>query len=356
MQFKRPTSLNEIVTKMNPLIEDSLGDLNVTVSNFSSVESADSGSFIFVMNQKKIENALNSEAACILAPLQMKEKIQQLNSNKNFLFSKNPELAARNVKTAFVFSTPYKDSLSGIHSTAVVAESAEISLGVTIGPHAFVGENCRLGEGVFIGASSVVEANVTIGNQSTIHPLSYIGHSCLIGNDCEIMPQAIVGSEGFGYAHDHLGNHYRVPHTGRVILEDDVHIGAATAIDRGTLDDTVIKKGTKIDNQCHLAHNSIVGKNGLITAQFVNAGSATIGDNFMCGGKSVVAGHTNVTDNVHMAGLSVAANDVTEPGQYGGYPLQPLKAFLKSKATSVHLPQMRKDIKKLLKKVFPEDN
>ena len=132
-----------------------------------------------------------------------------------------------------------------------------------------------------------------IKSHVTIHAHVYVGHSCVIGHNCEIMPQAVIGSEGFGYAHDHLGNHYRVPHTGRVVLADDVHIGALSTIDRGTINDSTIGQGTKIDNHVHLAHNSIVGKNGLITAHVVMAGSSTLGDNFMVGGNSAIAGHTH---------------------------------------------------------------
>jgi UDP-3-O-[3-hydroxymyristoyl] glucosamine N-acyltransferase len=200
-----------------------------------------------------------------------------------------------------------------------------------------------------------VENNAKIGKEATLHPHVYIGHSCEIGSFCEIMPQAVIGSEGFGYAHDEKGNHFRIPHTGKVVLEDDVHIGAGTAIDRGTIEDSVIGRGTKIDNQVHLAHNTVVGKNGLITAQCVTAGSSQIGDNFICGGKTAITGHIKVTDNVNVAGFSAISNNVKEGGQYGGYPLVPLKQHLKIKASSVHLPELRKQMNRVLRKLFPED-
>ncbi|MCJ8277178.1 MAG: UDP-3-O-(3-hydroxymyristoyl)glucosamine N-acyltransferase [Bdellovibrionales bacterium] len=354
MKLKKQTTADAVKNQFSALINDSLGDLSQIIEEFSTFENANENSMIFVLSPKLFGAALNSKAQTVIAPAKAKDWWTENGGSKTVLLSPNPELAAREVKTHLVFPTPFKAAFQGVHPTAVVAESAELSIGVTVGPHAIIGENCRIGEGSFIGTNAVVEENVTIGNHTTIHPLAYIGHSCQVGNNCEVMPSAIVGSEGYGYAHDHLGNHYRIPHTGKVILEDDVHIGAATAIDRGTMDDTVIGEGTKIDNQCHLAHNVEVGRNGLITAQFVTAGSAKIGNNFICGGKSIVAGHTKVGDNVSLAGLSVITKDWDKPGQFGGYPLQPVKDFLKTKSTMVHLVQMRKQLNQLMKKVFPE--
>ncbi len=345
----------EVFEAAGPLLTDHLGNMETLVDHFATLSTAKKTSLGFLNDEKSLPSFAASEMACILAPLKLKSKIEELGSQKTWLFSPNVDLAAREVKKAFVFPTPYRSGFEGVHSTAVVHETAEISIGVTIGPHAVINKNVKIGEGTFIGANAVIEENADIKSHVTVHPLAYIGHSTVIGHHCEIMPGAAIGTEGYGYAHDHLGNHYRIPHTGRVILEDDVHIGVGTAIDRGTIEDTRIGRGTKIDNQVHLAHNTVVGKNGLITAQTVAAGSSTLGDNFMCGGKTAIAGHINVTDNVKVAGYSAIANDVKEGGQYGGYPLVPLKQHLKVRATSVHLPEMRKQIHRILRKVFPED-
>ncbi len=355
MRFSKNLSITQLIEFCGPLVSSSAGPKEASVLNFQTPDSPEPGGFSFILSPKMLAAVEKSGAVCVLAPEKCKEAVTALNSKKAWLFSPNPELAARNIKNAFVLSTPYRDEATGVHPTATIDSTAQIAKGVSIGPHAVVGKNCRIGEGSFVGANAVIEANVIIKDHVTIHPQAYIGHSCEIGHHCEIMPQAIVGSEGFGYAHDHLGNHYRVPHSGRVILEDDVHVGAGTAIDRGTIEDTVIGQGTKLDNQCHFAHNLVVGKNGLFTAQFVAAGSTTIGDNFMCGGKTGVTGHITITDNVHVAGLSGITGNVTEPGQYGGYPLIPLKKHLKAKASEIHLPELRRQMAKVLRKLFPED-
>lgn len=355
MDFRKRQPIQEIIDFAGPLIIDSYGDLNLQVSRFDSIETASPGSFVFINDPRLIPKAEVSEAVCLLAPDSFKPRVDEMSSAKTWLFSPNVGLAARNIKNHFVFRTPFRSSFMNIHPTAVVDPTAEIATGVTIGPHAVIGPGVKIGTNSFVGANAVIEENVTIKNQVTIHPLAYIGHSCEVGNNCEIKPQAVVGSEGFGYEHDHLGNHYRIPHTGRVILEDDVHIGAGAAIDRGTIQDSRIGRGTKIDNQVHLAHNSVIGKNGLITAHVVLAGSTTIGDNFVIGGNSAIAGHITVADNVSVAGFSAISNSVKEGGQYGGYPLVPLKRHLKIKASSVHLPELRKHMNRVLKKLFPED-
>lgn len=355
MQFNRPIKVQDILHLCENLIDEIYGNREIELKNFCSLNDNSAQGFGFLNNDKQIASLENSSLDCILVPTKSKEKILKLNSNKTWIFSRNVDLVAQKIKKQFVLNTPYRAPQSGVHPTAVIDASAEVHPSATIGPFAVLGRNCVVGEGCFVGSHTVVEENTVLKNYVTLHPHVYIGHSCEIGQFCEVKPQAVIGSEGYGYAHDPFGNHYRIPHTGRVILGDDVHVGAGTAIDRGTLGDTVIGQGTKIDNQCHLAHNTVIGRNGLITAQVVTAGSTTIGNNFICGGKTAITGHIEITDNVNIAGFSGVSNSVTEPGQYGGYPLQPLKDFLKVKASSVHLPELRKNMNRVLRKLFPED-
>jgi UDP-3-O-[3-hydroxymyristoyl] glucosamine N-acyltransferase len=354
MKIAKPLKIKEIIDGLGPLISGSQGDLETTVDTFATPDNATVTSLGYVISPKHLPAAVEAPFACVVIHDKMNEKVASL-ENKTWLFSPNPELAAREIKNKFFFQTPYRSAQSGIHATAVIAESATLAKDVTVGPYAIICENVRIGSGCFVGSHVVIEANCVVGENCTLHPHAYIGHSTEMGNHCEIMPQAVVGSEGYGYAHDHLGNHYRIPHTGKVILEDDVHVGASTCIDRGTVGNSHIGKGTKIDNHVHLAHNTVVGKNGLITAHVVVAGSTTIGDNFIVGGNSSITGHIKITDNVHLAGNTGVANDIREPGPYGHYPAIPLKQALKVKASSVHLPEFRKNLNKVMKKLFPED-
>ncbi|MCM2280857.1 MAG: UDP-3-O-(3-hydroxymyristoyl)glucosamine N-acyltransferase, partial [Bdellovibrionaceae bacterium] len=251
--------------------------------------------------------------------------------------------------------SPYTDPvIENIHPAAIIHPSARLGAGVRVGPHAVVSAECTIGHNVFIGANAVIEAGSKIGDDSVIHPLVYVGHHTRIGARCEILPNTTLGKEGFGYAHDEKGNHYRIPHQGCVVIDDDVHIGANCSIDRATFGETRIGAGTKLDNQVHIAHNCRIGRNCLLTAKFAIAGSSTIGDMFVAGGSSTVTGHIEISHGVQLAGMSTVTKDITSPGQYGGFPLVPLQDHLKIRAAMVQLPAMRKQLSQLMKKIFPE--
>ena len=179
----------------------------------------------------------------------------------------------------------------------------------------------------------------------------FIGHHCVLGKGCIIQPQSCVGSEGYGYATDKQNRHYHKPHYGRVVLEDRVEVGANVSIDRGVFTDSVLGEGTKVDNYCHLGHNLKVGKNCLITAGIITAGSVNIGDNCVFAGRVTVNGHISITDNVVVGPLAGVSNTITESGQYGGWPLQSYKDSIKTVATLRHISQMKKDIHTLKKQV-----
>lgn len=339
-------SLKELLPQ---LVTEILGDPQRSFEGLSALEKVKSGSLVYIQKDRQIDIAKASAATVILAKASLKNLLKDLPPHQTWVLSPNPELAMAYAKGHFVQATPYRAKNDGIHKTAQIDPSAQVDSSASIGPNVVIGPRVRIGANTFIGANSVIEADVSIDSHTTIHPLVYIGHSCVIGQRCEIKSNSTIGSEGYGYAHDEKGHHYRIPHSGKVVLQNDVHVGANTCIDRGSLEDSVIGSGTKIDNQCHLAHNTVIGKNGLVTAQFGAAGSCTIGDNFITGGKSALGGHLEITDNVHIAGLSGVVNDIKEPGQYGGYPIQPLQDFLKTKAALLHLSELRKQVQKLLK-------
>ncbi len=330
------------------LISEIHGPHQAQFRQISALENIHPQSLVFMTHEKHLPTVLASPAAVVLVPASFKK--ENLSLEKTWLLSAQPELAMRFIKNEFFLQTPYRSQmLQAIHPSAHVDSSAQLDKSVEVGPGAVISGGVEIGPRSYIGANSVIERNVKIGSDTTIHPLVYIGHNCLIGDHCEIMPQSTIGSEGYGYAHDRSGQHHRIPHSGRVILQDNVHIGASCSIDRGTIEDTIIGKGTKIDNQCHLAHNSVIGENCLITAQFGMAGSSTIGNHFISGGKASVTGHVTITNNVQISGMSGVTKNIDKPGQYGGFPLQPLGDYLKTKAAMVHLHELRKQIQKLVK-------
>ena len=182
-----------------------------------------------------------------------------------------------------------------------------------------------------------------------LHPHVFVGAGCELGRDCEVHPHTSIGSDGFGYAVGASRRPQKLSHLGNVCIGDEVEIGSNCAIDRATLSSTHIRSGTKLDNLCHIAHNCDLGEDGFYTAGFMMAGSTTIGRRFMTGGNSVVSAHLKLADDVVLAGRSTVTSDVPEPGHYGGYPLQPLKDFMRTLAALGQLTEIRRNLNRVLK-------
>lgn len=250
--------------------------------------------------------------------------------------------------------TVYKQPFDGsrLHPSAVISESASVSEDAIVGPNAVIGPNVRIGAACIIGANSTVEAGAVIGEGTHIHANVFIAHGTVVGKNCEIHPRSSLGTEGYGYAHDEQFNHYRHVHYGRLIIEDDVHLGACVTVDRGHFEDSVVGRGTKIDNHCHLGHNTRIGKNCLMMGDCMTAGSVAIGDNNVFCGRSSVSDHVTVGDNMQFAAASAVFKNIDERGgQFGGHPLQPVSAYLKLQASIAHLPAIRKNVARIMRKL-----
>jgi len=208
--------------------------------------------------------------------------------------------------------------------------SARLEDGVVIGPGAVIGPDVQIGASTTIGPNAVVGPGVAIGRRSQIGARATIVCT-LIGDDVSVQAGVVIGEPGFGIAGDASGP-IDVPHLGRVIIQDRVSIGANTCIDRGVFDDTVIGEGTKIDNLCHLAHNSIIGRGALITAQCGVSGSTTLGDGVMMGGQSGVADHRKVGAGATIAGRAAVFQDVPAGEVWSGYPAKPIRKWLREAA------------------------
>ena len=336
------------------MILGSNGDLDVEVSCWKSPEKGIPDSLLFLETKQAFVDGTSSQAQAMIVNVEFAEEIQKL--EKSALFTKNVSLLmSKVIEKYFGWNFHRKHSGHQIHPSAHICPSAEIGQNTIIGPNVVIGENVTIGSNGFIGANSVIEDNVSIGDDCTIHPLVYIAHGCQLGNAVGIHPNTSIGSEGYGFAHDEKGQHWRIQQTGTVVLEDRVEIGSNCAIDRGSIEATVIGEGSKLDNLCHIGHNVTFGKNCMVTAGFATAGSARFGNNFVCGGHTSSAGHLTVCDNVHVAGRSVIHNNVTEPGVYGGHPLEPVKDYLRTTKSLAQLTAMRKTLSRIAKKIGQED-
>ncbi|HEX4922498.1 MAG TPA: UDP-3-O-(3-hydroxymyristoyl)glucosamine N-acyltransferase [Bdellovibrionales bacterium] len=340
----------ELKTAFPGLIDTVIGDESVTVTAFSPVENVVPGAAVFASDREQLELALKSQASVVVAKTQLAPQSVQ---GKTLLLTKNVPLAQALIIEKVL--GPLLKPTGQVHVSSFVAKSAKLGARVTVGAFAVIGDNCVIGDDAYIGAGCVLEYGVHIGLRSKLVATVYVGPETRVGEDCVIHPQVTIANEGYGFAHDEKGRHYRIPQRGRVVIEDRVEIGSHCNIDRATFQETRIASGTKFDAHVHIAHNCSIGRDGLITAGLVMGGSSHIGNNVVMGGNVTITDHVKIADRVQLGGLSGVAKDITEPGAYGGYPLQPMKDYLRTTATMTHLVQMRKDLSELVKKVLGRD-
>ncbi len=332
------------------------GNDKVLVHEISPAEEIAPNSLVFVANPMHLEPALNSAAVALALSPDMFKKAIELKTTKTLFVTKQMKLGLAVVGAKFF---PLIDGLGSrtqnVHPTAILGKNCKIASSVMIDPHAVIGDNVTIGEHSSIGPNSIIEKNVTIGSHTKIFGLVFIASDCKVGDHCEIKPNTTIGTEGFGFATDSKGIHHRVPQKGIVVLENNVFIGSNCTIDRATFKETRIKEGSKLDNIMHVAHNCTLGRHGLYTAGLIMAGSTSTGDHNVYGGHCSITGHVKITDHVHLGGRSAVTGNIDKPGAYGGHPIQPLKDYLRTYASMVHLPKIRKQVKKLLKHAGLDD-
>jgi UDP-3-O-[3-hydroxymyristoyl] glucosamine N-acyltransferase len=227
----------------------------------------------------------------------------------------------------------YPSALHPMVSTpgaAPVDPTARLEEGVLVEPGAVVGRDAQIGSGTRIAAGAVVGARVTIGRNCYIGPLATVTHA-LVGDRVIIHSGVRIGQDGFGFAMG-PGGHLKVPQIGRVIIQDDVEIGANTTIDRGALKDTMIGEGTKIDNLCQIGHNVVVGRHCVIVAMCGISGSTELGDYVVMGGQSGTVGHIKIGTGAQVGGASHPAHDVPAGARYFGTPAKPLRESAREQA------------------------
>jgi UDP-3-O-[3-hydroxymyristoyl] glucosamine N-acyltransferase len=315
------------------------GDLEIT--GVAGIENAAEGSITFIAEKNRVKDLEQTRASAALVPLDTPGLHLPL------LRVKNPRLAfARAIELFHV--KPYQ--ATGISERASIGKNAVIGVDPSIHAFAVVDDGARIGDrvtlypGVYIGRGSVV------GDDSTIYANVSIGEKVTIGKRVIIHAGTVIGSDGFGFVTDG-GRHHKIPQVGGVIIEDDVEIGANNTVDRGTLGNTVIKKGTKIDNQVHIAHNVTIGEHCLFAAQVGIAGSSTLGNYVVLGGQAGVADHVTIGDQVMGGGGTGITRDV-EPGQVvAGHPAIPIRDWLKVQAVLPKLPELKRSLASLEKQV-----
>ncbi len=256
----------------------------------------------------------------------------------------NPKLAFARLTKLFY----YQKELRGIHETAVVSPSAQISEDSYIGAYSVIGENAKIGSGVRIMDHVVVMDGVEIGDNTIIYPNTVIYTNVAIGKNCIIHSGCVIGSDGFGFVLDEEGRQEKIYHLGRVVIKDNVEIGANTTIDRAVLGETVIDTDVKIDNLVQIAHNVRIGKATVIASQAGIAGSSQVGQYCMIGGQVGIADHITIGDKVAFGAQSGVNRNIRKPGVYLGTPALELHRTLRIWSILQKLPELYKKMLRLL--------
>ncbi|MDA8423674.1 MAG: UDP-3-O-(3-hydroxymyristoyl)glucosamine N-acyltransferase [Nitrospiraceae bacterium] len=314
---------------------------DVEITGASGVRDAGGGQITFIAGLQNLKDLEGSRAAAALVPLDTPVMHLPL------VRVKNPRLAFARVLEIF-YVKPYCSS--GISDKTVIGRDVVLGSDLSLHPCAVVADGAKIGDrvtlypGVYVGSGSI------IGDDSVIYPNVSIGERVTIGQRVIIHAGTEIGSDGFGFVTEG-GRHHKIPQVGGVIIEDDVEIGGNCSIDRATLGNTIIKKGTKLDNQVHVAHNVTIGEHCLVAGQAGIAGSSTLGNYVVFGGQAGVADHTTVGDRVMAGGKAVITKDV-EAGQIiAGFNAMPLRTWLKVQAILPKLPELKKNIAELQKQV-----
>lgn len=306
-----------------------LGEGSVTVSRVSSLQSATGESLVFVEDTKHLDAGLKSSAAAVIAG-QFAAALDA--ARKPILISTQPRLTFARAAQLLRDS----DNNRAIHPEAIVSASARMGTNVAIGPRAILGEHVSIGDETTIGAGSVVGDYATIGTHCRIDANVTIYPCTTLGDRVVVQAGAVLGSEGFGYVRDpDNGRYEQFPQIGRLVIEDDVEIGANSTVDRGALDETRIRRGTKIDNLVHIGHNVQIGEDVVIAAQTGLSGSAIVEDNVIIGGQVGIADHVRIEAGAILGAQSGIPTKKVIRGKgvvFWGTPARPIREYLKELA------------------------
>ncbi|MFM8270611.1 MAG: UDP-3-O-(3-hydroxymyristoyl)glucosamine N-acyltransferase [Pseudomonadota bacterium] len=326
--------------KLSEVLNASLvGDADASIERLSSLKDARPGSLAFFSNPK-LRPQLNDLEAGVVILTNRSSVIP--GSALTFLIVEEPKQAFAQIAKNLMPPSPWK----GISNEARIHPTAKISEGVTIGSGTIICENVVIGKGTVIYPSVYIGPDVVIGSHCEIHPFVTLLCRVEMGHRVRVFSGTVIGSEGFGFLEGDSG-FTEMPQIGGVTIEDDVRIGAKCTIDRSTLGNTLIGRGTKIDDQVHIGHNCQIGKNCILCAQVGLAGSSILKDGVILGGQVGVAGHLTIHENVICGGQTGVTRDLEANQKYFQCPATPLTEALRTYQFSKKLPELAKRLRKI---------
>lgn len=294
------------VSELAKLVDATIhGDANSIITGVGAIDTASSGEITFMIGGKYRRYLNQTNASAVLLTSDFSKDCPTTS-----LIVSNPELAFAKIAKLFLHSMPKK---IGIHKTAVIGEHAQIHSSATIHANCVIGDNVIIGENTIIKAGTVLGDNISIGNDCVIHSNVTFYDNVKIANRVVIESGVVIGADGFGYVNNQ-GRWEKIPQLGKVIIEDDVEIGANTCIDCGALQDTMIHRGVKVDDLVMIAHNVEIGDDTIIAGATAIAGSVKIGKNCIIGGDCKFKDHVQLCDNVILTGGSSVKKDIAQPG------------------------------------------
>ena len=334
-------TLKQLADKIGATVH---GNENCLIESIATLFNAKAGQIAFLSNTKYREQLSDTKASAVIITEECLDECKT-----NALVMTNPYMGYA-LLAQLLDTTP--KTAENIHPSAVVDASASIGNNVSIGANAVIESDVELADGVSIGAGCFIGKQAKIGKNTSLWANVSVYHRVEIGENCLVQSNTVIGSDGFGYA-NHQGNWLKIPQLGSVIIGNNVEIGASTTIDRGALDDTIIKDGVILDNQIQIAHNVVIGENTAMAACSVVAGSTVVGKNCTMAGMVGVNGHINIVDGCVFTGFAMVTKNITESGVYSsGLPAQPNKEWQKTNARIRKLESTNKKIKALEKEIL----
>ena len=325
-----------------------LGDAEIEIAQVATLEQAKSDEISFLTNSKYRGKLAATRAGAVI--------LNEGDANATGL----PRIVSSNPYAYFAkvsaLLNPLPKAVSGVHPRAIVGQDAQIdptasiAAMAVIGSGVVIGARCVIGEGCFIGD------NVTIGAGVRLHPRVVVYQDCVLGDNLIAHSGVVIGADGFGFAMEE-GRWIKIPQIGRVVIGNDVEIGANTTIDRGALDDTVIEDGVKLDNQIQIAHNVKIGAHTAIAGCVGIAGSTTIGKRCQIGGSAGILGHLEIADDVMIASFTLIGKSIHEAGSYAAiFPFGKTEDWRKNAVHLRHLDEMNRRIKRLEQQLSKQES
>lgn len=332
----RSFALGELAARLGAELA---GDGGCEITGLGTLEDGGAGDIAFLANPRYRRHLPETRVSAVL----LREEDRSA-CRTGALVCKDPYLAYARV-AALLYPEP--TVAGGVHASAIVALGATVDPTAWIGPAAVIEEQARIGPRAFIGPGCIIGRGTVVGADCRLVARVTVCHDCVLGERCLVHPGAVIGSDGFGQANDG-GRWVKVPQLGRVVIGDDVEVGANTTIDRGSLRDTVIGDGVRLDNLIQIAHNVEVGDHTAMAAFAGVSGSTRIGRHCTLAGASGLVGHISLADNVHVSGMTMVTHSLTEPGVYSGnVPAIPNREWRKNIARFNRLDEIARRVRAL---------